>query len=298
MQQQPAQPVGIQMEADFRAALNRIGFTPDEQNAIIEYTGCRNVAMLGLLSEEDIMRMCKAFRMRPIAPIPLMVLQEKLLLGVRFWITNRQRLQLPIEADDITPALAYTQANIRTRMIEDEARADKEVTAKMPDKFKSPSNWKVFSEAMETYLGQLKGTGRIPLSYVIRRRAQPPPDAQYQTELEQSIALAPHIGPDYQRDNVRVYAIIKQLVLEGPGRSYILPYDRISDGHAAWMALIGHFEGESFRNRNVEDAYSALERIHYEGERKGFNFEKFVEKHNEAFLELSRYGEPVLEPRK
>jgi hypothetical protein len=45
------QPVAVQLEADFRAALNRIGFLPDEQVAIIEYTGCRNLAMLGLLSE-------------------------------------------------------------------------------------------------------------------------------------------------------------------------------------------------------------------------------------------------------
>jgi hypothetical protein len=43
----------------------------------------------------------------------------------------------------------------------------------------------------------------------------------------------------------------------------------------------------------VEFAYSVLECIHYEGERKGFNFnfDKFVEKHNKAFLELSHYGE-------
>jgi hypothetical protein len=297
-QQQQQQPVGIQLEADFRAALNRIGFTPEEQAAIIDYTGCRNIAMLGLLSEDDLIRMCKAFRARPNAPIPLSVLQEKLLLGIRFWVTNRQRLQIAIDATEITPALAYTQANIRSHMIEDEARADKEPSAKMPDKFKFPSNWKIFSEAMETYLGQLKGTGRIPLSYVIRRQAQPPDDAQYQTELEQSIAMAPLIGPDYLRDNAHVYAIIKQLVLEGPGRSYILVYDRVSDGRAAWLALVNHFEGDSFRNRNVEEAYSALERIHYEGERKGFTFEKFVEKHNEAFLELSRYGEPVLESKK
>jgi hypothetical protein len=127
-------------------------------------------------------------------------------------------LQIAIDAAEITPALAYTQANIRSHMIEDEARADKEPSAKMPDKFKFPSNWKIFSEAnMETYLGQLKGTGRIPLSYVIRRLAQPPDDVQYQTELEQSIAMAPLIGPDYLRDNARVYAIIKHLVLEGPG---------------------------------------------------------------------------------
>jgi hypothetical protein len=183
-------------------------------------------------------------------------------------------------------------------MVEDEARADKELTAKMPDKFKLPSNWKVFSEAMQTYLGQLKGTGCIPLSYVIRRLAQSPLDVSCQTELEQNIAMAPLSRPDYQRDNVRVYSIIKQLVLEGLGRSYIMPYDTVSDGRASWLALIGHFEGDCYRNRNVKDAYSALERIHYEGERKGFNFEKFVEKHNEAFLELSRYGEPVLETKK
>jgi hypothetical protein len=48
----------------------------------------------------------------------------------------------------------------------------------------------------------------------------------------------------------------------------------------------------------MKEAYSALECIHYEGERKGFTFEKFVEKHNEAFLELSQYGEPVLESKK
>jgi hypothetical protein len=192
----------------------------------------------------------------------------------------------------------YTQANIRARTLEDEARADKEQAAKMPDKYKSPANWKVFAEAMQTYLGQLKGTGCTPLSYVIRRVAQLPDDTIYQMELEQSIAMAPLLGPDYLRDNARVYAIVKQLVLEGPGRSYIMTFDSVIDGRAAWLALTSHFEGDSYRNRNVEEAYASLEWIHYEGERKGFNFEKFIEKHNEAFLELSRYGEPVLETKK
>jgi hypothetical protein len=59
-----------------------------------------------------------------------MVLQEKLLLGIHFWISNQQRLQNPVDAADIMPALAYPQANIRAHMIEDEPRADKEPTAK------------------------------------------------------------------------------------------------------------------------------------------------------------------------
>jgi hypothetical protein len=62
--------------------------------------------------------------------------------------------------------------------------------------------------------------------------------------------------------------------------------------------LTAHFEGESYRNRNVEDAYATLEALHYEGEKR-IHFEKFVEKHNETYLELERYGEPpVLEMEK
>ena len=59
-----------------------------------------------------------------------------------------------------------------------------------------------------------------------------------------------------------------------------------------------HFEGEGFRNRNVEDAYTALEHLSYEGEKRGFTFEKFVEKHMDCYLELARFNEPVLETKK
>lgn len=168
--------------------------------------------------------------------------------------------------------MAYNQAQTMRHMLEDEARADKEQTAKMPDKFKSPSGWRIFAEALETYLTNLKGSGRIPLKYVIRRNTVPIPDAVYETEQEESIAIAPLTGDDFQRDNTRVYGIIKQLVLEGPGRSYIMSFDATSNGRAAWLSMVAHFEGESYRNRNVEDAYAALEALHYEGERKGFTW--------------------------
>jgi len=172
------------------------------------------------------------------------------------------------------------------------------MTAKMPDKFKSPSGWCIFAEAMETYLSHLCGSGHIPLKYVIRRLTIPIPNAIYDTEIEENIDIAPLIGEDFQRDNVRVHGVMRQLALKGPGRSYILPYDKTSDGRAAWLRLTAHFEGESYHNRNVEDAYATLDALHYEGERKGFTFEKFVEKHNEAYLELERYGEPALDTKK
>jgi hypothetical protein len=48
----------------------------------------------------------------------------------------------------------------------------------------------------------------------------------------------------------------------------------------------------------VEDAYRTLKNLFYEGERRGFNFEKFIEKHMECYLELSRHNEPVNESKK
>lgn len=40
-------------------------------------------------------------------------------------------MQLPSKADNLNPALAYTQDNIHARVMEDEARADIELTANM-----------------------------------------------------------------------------------------------------------------------------------------------------------------------
>ena len=215
--------------------------------------------MLGLSTPDDISKMCKTFRTRSNNPLRITVIQEQLLLAVRFWVSSRQRLQKLVLANEVTAPLIFNVAQNMHHMLEDEARADKEQAAKMPNKFKSPSGWRVFAEAVETYLSHLKGSGQIPLKYVIRKNEVPVLNAVYQTEQEESIAIAPLTGDDFQRDNVRVYGIIKQLVLEGPGRSYIMTHDTTSNGRAAWLGLVAHFEGESYRNQNLEDAYTTLE---------------------------------------
>lgn len=41
-----------------------------------------------------------------------------------------------------------------------------------------------------------------------------------------------------------------------------------------------------------------LEHLFYEGEKKGFIFEKFLENHSASSWKLERHGEPVLESKK
>ncbi len=231
-------------------------------------------------------------------PVPINMLQQQLLLAFRYWVVNRQRLGIPVDADEFTAITAFEQSQLMVHIQEDDAIADKEMVAKMPDKFKQSSQWRVFAEMIETYLSQLKGSGRVPLNYIIRKLAAPIPEAAYETDAEQAVAIAPLVGEQYNRDNNKVYGILKQLCLEGPGRSYILQFDRNKDGRGAWLAMHSHFEGESYRNRAKLEAYATLANIHYDGERKSFTFETFIEKHNQCFLELSRQNEPVHEDKK
>jgi hypothetical protein len=44
---------------EFEDLLTRIGFGPMERAAIIEMSGCRNIAMLGLLTIDQVSKVCK-----------------------------------------------------------------------------------------------------------------------------------------------------------------------------------------------------------------------------------------------
>jgi uncharacterized membrane protein YgcG len=281
----------------FHEALGRIGFSQAAQNAISNQ-GFSNVALLGLITSDQVKQVCKLIREDPVTPVPINMLQQQMLLAFRFWVVNRQRLGLPVDAEDFTAITAFEQSQLMVRLQEDEAVADKESIAKLPDKFKQPSQWRVFAEMIETYLSQLKGSGRVALNYVIRKNTVPVPGMIFQTDAEQAVAISPLAGEQFNRDNAKVYGILKQLCLEGPGRSYILDFDSAKNGRGAWLAMYNHFEGDSYRNRAKLEAYSTLEHIHYDGEKKGFTFEKFVEKHNECYLELARHNEPVYEEKK
>jgi len=75
---------------------------------------------------------------------------------------------------------------------------------------------------METYMGQLMGSGKIPLKYIIHSQALADPNTIYATPQAQLIALAPLNGDAFNRDNAKVYGLIKQLVLEGQGQMHIM----------------------------------------------------------------------------
>jgi hypothetical protein len=215
-------------QQEFRAALVRIGFSDPVVLAVIQASGCNSIDMLGLLPNTQISKLCKTLRQRPNNPVEITALQEHLLLAMHYGVANLLCLGQPINAAVFMMQVAMAQAQIMNYEIE--LASKKEMIAKAPDKFKNPISWKVFAEALETYLGQLLGFGATPLKYVIHKQAVPIPNAVYMTEQEQKGATLPLIGPTFDCDNAKVYGIIKQLVLEGPGCSYVIPFDKEANG--------------------------------------------------------------------
>ncbi len=182
---------------------------PAWQKWLSTSSGCTSTVMIGLLLSDQIKRVCKRIN----DTIPLSALQEQLILALRFWVVNKQRIQQHIDPESFTMILALNQAQLMHQQLEDKARGEGEALARAPNKFKPAANGKVFAEAMDTHLSQLLGSGRIPLKYVIHTQAMPDPNAIYATTQAQLIALAPLNGDSFNHDNARVYGLIKQLVL-------------------------------------------------------------------------------------
>ncbi len=280
----------------FRAALLRVGFTPALQDAIVAQ-GITSITDLVMFQKDHIKRICKLIRERPIDPIDMNIRQEQMLETMRYWVQTRMRANIPINPTQFTLAVAREEA--MKLVYETEESTEKDPEVKLPDKFKLSSKWIIFSEAVNTYLNRLKGVSKIPLNYIIRDIEIPRPGVQYVTENEMLVQHAALVGPQFNKDNERVYGIIKQLILEGPAWSFVTQgIDRSAHGRLAWLALRAHYEGESYMNKQKEEAYTALEAVHYKGEKTTFTFEHFTNILTKAYNDLHRYGEPVLESKK
>ncbi len=290
-------PVDPQAQiAAYREALGRIGFNIPAQLALSQ-NGFNSMYNMLIYSRDQIRRVCKVLRERQMDPIPISMEHEQLLTAMWHWVKTRTRTNQSIEPHLFTREVAIAEAIKMVNIEADTKETDTEM--KLPEKFKLTTKWTVFSESVDTYLNRLKGQGRIPLNYVIRYQAEPDPDAVYVTEQEFLVATTPLEGEMYDLDNERVYAIIKQLILDGPGWSYMTnTIDRTKDGRGAWQALRAHYEGESYMNKQKEDAYKTIEHLHYKGERATFTFEHFSTQLTKAYNDLQRYNEPILESKK
>lgn len=280
----------------FREALGHTGCDPDAQDALNRH-GFNSMFNLLIYSKEQIKRLCTVLREHPVNPLNISLEQEQFLTAMRFWVKTHVCTNRTIDPQLITCDVAVSEAIKMVNQAE-EATTEKESDIKLPEKFKLTTKWIVFEESVDTYLNRLKGQGRVPLNYVIRTIEDPKPGAVFTTEQELMIATAPLEGDQFDIDNERVFGIIKQLTHEGLAWAYITEnLNCTKDGRNIWLALRAHYEGESFLNKQQEEAYKVIDSLHYKGERTTFMFEHFTGLLTRSYNDLQCFGEPVLESK-
>jgi hypothetical protein len=97
-------------------------------------------------------------------------------------------------------------------------------------------------------------------------------------------------GENFKRDNkLVVYSVLKAACVKLDAWTWIQDHhDKVSNGHAAWNALVSHhYDRSGELNKRLERAKEEISRLHYNNE-SVFPFEHFVTKLKENFFVLGK----------
>jgi hypothetical protein len=175
---------------------------------------------------------------------------------------------------------------------------DDDVEVKIPN-LTGATNWVPFRDAFMTKLASIYGTRGIPLDYIVDGTERQATRANAALIAVDNIQLddpdlfrtqSVHFGRSYKNDNHKVWNLLKGLLLSTPSYNHISSFNATRNGRGAWLALKTFYEGEDFRQRLQDSAFTRLNSTFYKGETNRYSFEKYVQSHKEAHKMLEDSG--------
>ena len=137
---------------------------------------------------------------------------------MRMWVITQRRKGKTILAASCTNDAIKTTMQ-RTAYVQNvQALAD--MHPKVPDNLTTFTQWRPWSGSWQTYTTQLRGANGIPMNYINRKHGIVTPEieatawADSDHEYGMTFELA---GPEFNVDNKNYYAILKTLLINGPG---------------------------------------------------------------------------------
>ena len=148
-------------------------------------------------------------------------------------------------------------------------------------------------DAFVNLLAQTMGVQKVSLRYVVRP-ANPPAD--FASTAEERMFQLPLAGASYETDNSTVYRLLKSFLIDGPGWTWIEPFDAMENGRAAFQAWIDHYNGQGELSKRVQLAKAKINQLHYKNERS-MPFEHYQTLLTKCILTLRKSDEDALSPR-
>jgi hypothetical protein len=119
------------------------------------------------------------------------------------------------------------------------------------------------------------------------------PVGGYSDHTDEMIARAPHLDaaglklPTYVADRQKCWELICDICREEDCWSFIKPAQSTRDGRKAYWCLYDHYLGPNNVDNMASWAERKLRETHYQGEKKRWNFEKYVRTHVDQHSILS-----------
>jgi len=295
----------VQLNA-FNAALLRCGFNANTADTITG-EGFDTLEVLTVVKTEDIDSMIKNIReTRPVLGaqaqgnvlFPFLVI--RCFKAMQGWASELRRTGRALNAGLFAGAM-ITTAILRHLLENMQATTTADEDIDKPKGIVDLTKWEKFWEQWKSYMRQLQGAAKCPLTYVFRDHQlvyNAMHLVNYNDHDERLINTTELVGPWFELDNQRVYEEFKALVLKGPGWSFIKAYDRAKNGRGAVLALHYQCKGTSAVQTCKAAAYAKIASARYSGQKRPFSFDTYVEMHQEAHNTLADLEEPVPETKK
>ena len=288
-----------------RAALTRMGFSPAVASFITDTQGMNDLDEFLLLDDEGVGTLCKAVR-RPGGQIPNPAFAAAgtaaaaAAAGIPANISNPGYV-VSTRAETNLKLMCYFLRYRRSTSRDTEAAV---ITLDAVRSLKTHKDWEAHHvdvaapeindkdwartfEAIDEWLrGCLGEFSKIPLAYVIRDNAaiaaDPVAPATWPSRVDEMIERAPH-GEDtfFPADNVTVWEKISALTRSHECWTYVRPAQRTRNGRMAYRALKNHYLGPNNTNHQANEAETKLMDSSYHGEKRRWNFEKYVWMHQD-----------------
>ena len=151
---------------------------------------------------------------------------------------------------------------------------------------KGHSNWTTYRDKFLSNLSNMIGSRNIPLTYVVdeterlritRATAFLEIDVMALSDDSLFATNTTHHGPLFIEDNMKVWILIKKLLLGYQPYHHIDEFECRRDRGGAWLALKAYYEGEDFVNKTIQENLTKLRTLNYRGKTQRFGFEQFIE---------------------
>ena len=284
--------------------LEWIGFNVAATRERIREEGFETFDDLVTMKEKDVRDLAESYSRRTIADGRAIfgVRRIRFLIGLIHWVQDFGRIGQTPSIEGIANAvefrsvldIAYYRADVRKV---EKDQADTVSKAADPGKLKDERKWPEWEPAFINYLSTIPGVNGVPLSYIVREKEQPEPDADYGSFNEQAIACAPLEGPTFQADGRKVHQLIKSFLQTETAEQWIKPIARHQSGRQDMQALRNHYSGEGKTSRRIAVAERLRDSLHYKNE-KSLAFSTFLDKLQKMFNIFAEEEEAISEQAK